>query len=236
MEFYAYHFADSSSSSSSKFSSWSFEVWRESFRQLTVKAVLGNFISAILGLFFAVVGMLVGVITGAIIGHEAKCGFLRGSAVGAVSGVLLSIEVFETFRRLWMTDGQRLQCLLYLVDVLVSLVNGRLVRERVGPIMFNTVHSQTNDAIFEEVPDIFESGVCKGLSGETVERIQKIEITSNNLADSWGQRISCTVCLQDFQLGERVRELPYCHHMFHLPCIDQWLIKHGFCPLCRRAL
>jgi len=42
--------------------------------------------------------------------------------------------------------------------------------------------------------------------------------------------------LQDFQLGETVRSLPHCHHMFHLPCIDNWLFRHGSCPMCRRDL
>jgi hypothetical protein len=43
----------------------------------------------------------------------------------------------------------------------------------------------------------------------------------------------CSVCLAEYEPGERVRTLPYCGHMFHTPCIDEWLASHQTCPLCR---
>jgi hypothetical protein len=33
---------------------------------------------------------------------------------------------------------------------------------------------------------------------------------------------TCTVCLEEFAVGEQVRVLP-CRHWFHLKCIDDWL-------------
>lgn len=33
-----------------------------------------------------------------------------------------------------------------------------------------------------------------------------------------------------------IRQLPDCHHHFHLDCIDQWLATHTTCPMCRRSL
>ena len=33
-----------------------------------------------------------------------------------------------------------------------------------------------------------------------------------------------------------IRQLPDCHHHFHLDCIGQWLATHTTCPMCRRSL
>ena len=47
---------------------------------------------------------------------------------------------------------------------------------------------------------------------------------------------SCAVCLGDYEDGEMIRQLPDCHHHFHMECIDQWLATHTTCPMCRRSL
>ena len=45
---------------------------------------------------------------------------------------------------------------------------------------------------------------------------------------------SCAICLAEYVHGEEVRVLPKCKHMYHKPCIDQWLVlKSLHCPLCR---
>jgi hypothetical protein len=176
------------------------------------------------------VGTLLGAVTGALIGQETESGFIRGAAVGAISGAVFSIEVFESSLVLWKSNESRFGCLLYLIDVIVSLISGRLVRERIGPAMLSAVQSQMGavDATFDELSSIFDTGGSKGLPRDLVDKIPKIKITPKNNKDS------CSVCLQDFQLDETVRSLPHCHHMFHLPCIDNWLVRHGSCPMCRR--
>ncbi|KAL1370593.1 hypothetical protein AAHE18_01G071900 [Arachis hypogaea] len=104
--------------------------------------------------------------------------------------------------------------------------------------MLSAVQSQMGavEINFDDVQNIFDTGGAKGLSKDSVEKISKIIITSDNNVDASGEKVSCSVCLQDFQIGETVRSLPHCHHMFHQPCIDKWLIRHGSCPLCRRDL
>ncbi|PHU19330.1 NEP1-interacting protein 1 [Capsicum chinense] len=203
-----------------------------------VSSIIGNVFSAIFTFFFALVGTLLGALTGALIGQETESGFIRGAAVGAISGAVFSLEVFESSLLLWQSDESGIECVLYLIDVIASLLSGRLVRERIGPAMLSAVQSQMGavETAYEEVPNIFDTGGAKGLPGHSVEKIAKVVISNDNNVDDTGERVSCSVCLQDFQLEETVRCLPQCHHMFHLLCIDTWLLRHGSCPLCRRDL
>ncbi|PSR77793.1 hypothetical protein BD289DRAFT_509295 [Coniella lustricola] len=46
----------------------------------------------------------------------------------------------------------------------------------------------------------------------------------------------CSICTDDFTVGEDVRVLP-CNHKFHPQCVDPWLVNvSGTCPLCRLDL
>ncbi|CAH0475376.1 unnamed protein product [Peronospora belbahrii] len=45
----------------------------------------------------------------------------------------------------------------------------------------------------------------------------------------------CAVCCDEFELGEEVRALP-CLHFYHRECIDQWLMCHRQCPICKHVV
>lgn len=45
----------------------------------------------------------------------------------------------------------------------------------------------------------------------------------------------CAICMEDFNLNEIAKKLP-CKHLFHEPCITEWLKLHGTCPVCRKNL
>ncbi|CAI9729280.1 E3 ubiquitin-protein ligase RNF115-like [Octopus vulgaris] len=49
------------------------------------------------------------------------------------------------------------------------------------------------------------------------------------------KNLQCPICLNEFELSEQVKELG-CNHQYHINCIDQWLLRHGNCPVCRKDL
>eukprot|EP00550_Attheya_septentrionalis_P001472 CAMPEP_0198291458 /NCGR_PEP_ID=MMETSP1449-20131203/8976_1 /TAXON_ID=420275 /ORGANISM="Attheya septentrionalis, Strain CCMP2084" /LENGTH=549 /DNA_ID=CAMNT_0043990099 /DNA_START=178 /DNA_END=1827 /DNA_ORIENTATION=+ len=45
---------------------------------------------------------------------------------------------------------------------------------------------------------------------------------------------ACSICIDDFETGEKIRLLPRCRHAFHTDCIMPWLTeRQGCCPLCK---
>ncbi|KAK4753665.1 hypothetical protein SAY87_001769 [Trapa incisa] len=49
------------------------------------------------------------------------------------------------------------------------------------------------------------------------------------------EKLQCSICLDDFQIGAEAREMP-CDHKFHSGCILPWLELHSSCPVCRYQL
>uniref|UniRef100_A0A182M074 RING-type E3 ubiquitin transferase n=1 Tax=Anopheles culicifacies TaxID=139723 RepID=A0A182M074_9DIPT len=66
------------------------------------------------------------------------------------------------------------------------------------------------------------------------ERIAQIPIVTIN-EEQVERKLQCSVCFEDFVVGESVRKLP-CLHVYHDPCIIPWLELHGTCPICRNSL
>jgi len=48
---------------------------------------------------------------------------------------------------------------------------------------------------------------------------------------------SCSICIEDFEEGEKIRLLPRCGHAFHTDCIIPWLTeRQGCCPYCKAGV
>ena len=43
------------------------------------------------------------------------------------------------------------------------------------------------------------------------------------------------MCLEDVNVGDKVRTLP-CLHTFHAECAEEWLKKKKVCPLCQFSI
>lgn len=71
---------------------------------------------------------------------------------------------------------------------------------------------------------------------ETIERntlphkYKRVRRQSELDDDDGGEK--CTICLSLFEIENDVRRLP-CMHLFHMDCVDQWLVTNKHCPICR---
>ncbi|KAI9307975.1 hypothetical protein BJ944DRAFT_246964 [Cunninghamella echinulata] len=62
---------------------------------------------------------------------------------------------------------------------------------------------------------------------------QQQQENKNELEENDNDEITCVICLELYQVGQKVRQLP-CNHAYHCECIDPWLKnKSGECPLCK---
>ena len=48
-----------------------------------------------------------------------------------------------------------------------------------------------------------------------------------------GSQDSCVICLNEYEMGDKLRVL-HCEHRFHQTCGDEWLLLKRHCPLCQR--
>jgi len=78
----------------------------------------------------------------------------------------------------------------------------------------------------------------QGLTPTEIEALPEAEewIGVSGSAESLDDIVEheCSICLNDVKVGERVRRLCGCGHVFHKSCVDLWLLRHANCPLCKR--
>ncbi|CAL5416114.1 unnamed protein product [Camellia sinensis] len=203
-------------------------------------ALLHYLFYAFFSFFFAVVGMTIGAMAGAVLGmkSERKIGLVHGAAVGAFTGASFSLHAVSASFSLWISfhDNEPLSLPLF-IEVITSILNPTLVYlgEKFGPGMHGPVRNQvatveTNN----QVPRFIDRKGGNALHrGSILDKLPKTRITDKNIYDSSGNRISCSVCLEDFEVGEVAEKLPICLHMFHRRCIAKWRVRHRSCPLCR---
>ena len=66
---------------------------------------------------------------------------------------------------------------------------------------------------------------AKRLSGKEYRKIQKIKIKND-------KKKQCSICYETYKKDQIIFRLP-CKHLFHRPCLKNWIKQHKSCPFCR---
>ncbi|XP_057473128.1 NEP1-interacting protein 2-like [Actinidia eriantha] len=184
------------------------------------KAVL-----AVLTCSLALGAACVGTVVGAIKGQTTESGFLRGAAIGAGAGAIAAVHLMEL-----MVNGDTFSK----VALLWSLMNGKFMEWLTTVVLkaYQWEMSNLGESI-SDYSEVWEINGSKGLSQEFIKKLPHYKFGScHKLRPS--QETSCVICLEEFNRGDMTRVLPSCAHSFHLQCIDEWLARHGSCPICRK--
>ena len=68
-----------------------------------------------------------------------------------------------------------------------------------------------------------------------VNELQKIDLEKlpKRTAEEEETNLVCSICHDDYKVGEVLRLLKVCPHSFHAECVDKWILQHSTCPICR---
>lgn len=69
-----------------------------------------------------------------------------------------------------------------------------------------------------------------GLTPDQIKALPEAVASEMQLAEE----SECSICLNEINADDGVRQLGVCGHTFHRACIDLWLLRRADCPLCKR--
>ncbi|KAI8471091.1 MAG: hypothetical protein J3K34DRAFT_418495, partial [Monoraphidium minutum] len=75
----------------------------------------------------------------------------------------------------------------------------------------------------------------KGASGAQLAALPAQTAPAGGLLGEGGERLACSVCLEEFGEGQQLCTLQ-CLHKFHAGCIQTWLKQKATCPVCQQKL
>ncbi|GAB2301085.1 hypothetical protein Dimus_035118 [Dionaea muscipula] len=202
---------------------------------------------------FAFGGALIGGIAGALKGQTTETGFCRGAAIGVISGAIVALELLDSiinghFLSKFIhcatgphsnTQLEQADILFELVGLFGSIVSGKAFMEWVSPAVLKAYQWQISmiEGSSNIVSDIYDIDETIGMSPDLVNRLPMICFHRSQIPTSHNAvAVCCPICLQDLEDGESARILAGCEHLFHLRCIDEWLVRCASCPVCRQQL
>jgi len=97
-----------------------------------------------------------------------------------------------------------------------------------GGAALNAITDQDFVERWGEPNPILEEELKCGLTPDEIACLSCMDASGSTAEGS-----DCVICLSSILADDRIRLLPNCGHAFHRPCVDQWLLRAGNCPLCK---
>lgn len=100
----------------------------------------------------------------------------------------------------------------------------------------NSAAPSTAHAHMSHADDIAAIKAAAAVSAEVQHSLASthhLSASDSEIAGATAKR--CTICLEDFKEGMKIRILP-CFHRFMAECIDPWLAQQARCPVCKFSI
>ena len=77
------------------------------------------------------------------------------------------------------------------------------------------------------------NSIAPPASSKALNELPMVRVTADDLLEENNKE--CLICLEEQKIGSFACKLP-CGHLYHRPCLVDWLQKHCTCPVCRYEL
>ena len=74
---------------------------------------------------------------------------------------------------------------------------------------------------------------CKSKGIKNIHCLEESQINDETFIQN--EKNKCSICLEDYKLGDKISYLP-CFHLYHYKCIKKWLKCSTKCPLCKKEV
>ena len=102
----------------------------------------------------------------------------------------------------------------------------------------NNISDSKNSYKEDEREIVYDDILALKISENNDENLQKLVsaipafIVKKKNKNIESNNKNCPICLNEFMIGEKESSLP-CLHCFHSNCIEKWLKRSKFCPVCK---
>ena len=142
---------------------------------------------------------------------------------------------------MWLLGGAEDACPeatkspIYVTDVVLLVVQyGQICLPCIFAIAMVPVFCFCLPCVIRLLASLHDPAVGRGASDRDLAKLPTVPY-AEDLDLLKGEEQCCSVCITDYDQGDKLRVLP-CKHLFHAKCVDQWLSVNATCPLCRKSI